>query len=74
MCQGWFEESRQAQAGIRPLRHKADRLVTGALKLCSVVVRRWLENASAASLFVRQVHESRLQSETVLHIEKLSMT
>jgi len=31
VCQGWFEESRQAQAGIRPLRHKADRLVTAAL-------------------------------------------
>ncbi len=40
VCQGWFEESRQAQAGMRPLRHKADRLVTCALKLCSVVVRR----------------------------------
>ena len=38
-CKDWFEESRQAQAHTRPLRHKADRLVTGVLlKLWSVVV------------------------------------
>jgi len=30
--QGCFEESRQAQADSRPLRHKADRLMTGKAK------------------------------------------
>ncbi len=51
---GRFEESRQAQADTRPLRHKADRLVTGGLKLCSVVVRHGFVYASAASVGVRQ--------------------
>ena len=59
---GRFEESRQAQAITRPLRHKAYRLVTGVLKLCSVVVRNGLVYAAAASLCVRQTWSSRLQS------------
>ncbi len=47
------EESRYAQADTRALRHKADRLVTGSLKLCSVVVRQKFVYASAASPCVR---------------------
>ena len=39
VCLGLLKDSSQAQAGTRPLRHKADKLVTGALKLCSLVVR-----------------------------------
>ena len=34
------EDSTQAQANTRPLRHKADRLVTGALRLSVAGVRR----------------------------------
>jgi len=34
------EDSTQAQANTRPLRHKANRLVTGALRLSVAGVRR----------------------------------
>ena len=37
-------------SNTRPLRHKAYRLVTGALKLCSLVVRHKISVALAASL------------------------
>ena len=40
VCLGLLEDSSQAQADTPPLRHKADKLVTSALKLCLLVVRR----------------------------------
>ena len=40
MWGSWSEDSTQAQANTRPLRHKAKRLVTGALRLSVAGVRR----------------------------------
>jgi len=40
MWGSFSEDSTQAQANTRPLRHKANRLVTGALRLSVAGVRR----------------------------------
>ncbi len=40
VCGSLSEDSTQAQANTRPLRHKANRLVSGALRLSVAGVRR----------------------------------
>ena len=39
VCLGLLKDSSQAQAGTRPLRHKADKFLTDTLKLCLLIVR-----------------------------------
>ncbi len=50
MWGGLSEDSTQAQANTRPLKHKANRLVTGALRLSVAGVRRQEVVGMVASL------------------------